>query len=92
MSVRQTDGTMARTWTPDVAKWRANVRRLQGQELFEAQQIQGEATHEAVGRYRSGLARKHRFVKSDGTILDIVSIDNVEDRNVTLKVRCKQRL
>lgn len=81
---------MQTTVTVDVTKWRANVKRLQGQELWEAQQIQGGATHEVIGRYRSGMNRKQRLIKPDGTVLDIVSVDNVEDRNVTLKVRCKE--
>lgn len=82
---------MATTVVVATTKWRANVKRLQGQELFEAEQIQGSATHEVRGRYRSGMTRKQRLIKPDGTILDIVSVDNVEDRNVTLIVRCKER-
>lgn len=89
-AVRQSDGTVTRDWIADVTKWRANVRQLQGQELYEAQQIQGNATHEVTGRYYPGLHRKQRFVKPDGTVLNIVSVNNVEDRNITHIVRCKE--
>lgn len=91
-STRQSDGTMKTEWTADPIKWRVSLKQLQGQELFEAQQMHGEATHELVGRYRSGLSRKDRFVKPDGATLNIVSLNNVEDRAIMLKVRCKEQV
>lgn len=88
--VRVPGGTITRSWTADPIKWPAHVRMLQGQELFEAQQIKGNATHEVTGRYRAGLDRKQRFVKPDGMVLNIVSINNVEERNITHTIRCKE--
>lgn len=90
-SVRQSDGTMKGVWTADPIKWRANVKQLQGQELFNAQQIQGSATHEVRGRYRPGLVREQRFIKPNGDVLNIISVNDVEDRNLTHIVRCRER-
>lgn len=91
-SVRTSGGTTSKPdWVPDVIKWPANIKQVQGEELFEAEQIEGMDTYMVTGRYRPGLTRRHRFRRPDGTILNILSVNNVEERNVTMIVRCREK-
>lgn len=87
--VRATDGTHTRPATPDVVPWRVAIRQLNGQERFEAQQIQADATHEIKGRYYSGLTPKHRL-KFGARTFNIVSVNNVEEANINHELRCRE--
>lgn len=86
---RQTGGTGTHTWTPAAVPWRASIRQLRAQERVEAQQIQGEATHEVKGRYYRGLTSQHRLIFGD-RVFNIVSVDNVEEANVNHALRCME--
>lgn len=86
---RQPDFTNKAVWTADPVAWRASIRQLNGQERFEAQQIQADATHEIKGRYYPELTPKHRLRFGSRTF-NIVSVNNVEEANVNHELRCRE--
>ena len=76
------------TWS-DVADVWASVHPLSGRELFNAQQVQPDITHEVKLRYYGALTAKHRFLH-DGRALNIESVADTNERNVEHVCACRE--
>jgi len=65
-------------------------RQLRGEEVVLARQIDPTATHEIEMDFNSQIVEGARLLVAGSTseILNIVSVDNVEDRNRTAVVLC----
>ena len=88
-TVRKTDGTYTKPTASAALRWRVAIRQLRGQERFEAQQIQADATHEVKGRYYPGLTTKHTLQFGARTF-NIVSVNNVEEANINHVLQCRE--
>lgn len=80
-------------WENLVENVNANVAKLTGQELFEARQLHAESTYRIITRYVKNLhlTPKHRIVFGEKQF-DILSIINLEERNLIFEIMAKERL
>lgn len=81
-------GGLTITWTPLTVLW-ASVAPQTGRETIAARQVTPAMTHLVRLRYYAGLTTKHRVVL-DGRALDILAIQNVEERNRELVLSCQE--
>lgn len=81
-------GASTQTWKRVATVW-ADVRPLSGREYFSAQQVQSEVTTQIWLRYLDGIMPTMR-VKFGKRTLDIVSVLNTQERNVSLQLMCKE--
>lgn len=78
-----------------VTKWRtlatvwADVRPISGREYFSAQQVQSEITTQIWLRHLDGVLPTMR-VKFGSRTLEIVSVLNTQERNISLQLMCKE--
>jgi len=85
----QDDGSAPEVWS-DVDEVWASVRPLRGSEFFEAQQMKASADHMVELRHYAGLRpQKHRFV-FEGRVLNIVSVRNLDERDVAHECLCRE--
>lgn len=82
-------GAEVKTWR-DFAKVSASIKPLSGKELFNVQQLHAEATVKVVIRYIEGLNTSMRLLFKD-MVYDILSISNIEERNISQHLLCKER-
>jgi SPP1 family predicted phage head-tail adaptor len=82
------DGTVTESWTSAGTR-RALIAPLRGREFFEAAQLGADVTHKVTMRYMSGLTPRHRLTFG-GRTLQIVSVLNIEERDRTMQVMCKE--
>jgi SPP1 family predicted phage head-tail adaptor len=68
-------------------------RQLRGEEAILARQIDARATHEVEVDYDSRINERGRLLVEGSTaeILEIVAVDNVEDRNRTVRLTCGEQ-
>jgi SPP1 family predicted phage head-tail adaptor len=83
-------GVASEIWT-DFATVYADVEPLQGRELYQAQQINDELTHQITMRYYPGVASTMR-VKYGTRILLIESIIDTEEGHRQLLLICKEQV
>jgi SPP1 family predicted phage head-tail adaptor len=76
---------------PLFAASRASVEPLTGNELFQARQLHAEVTHKVIARYVAGIVPTHRIVFGSRAF-DILSIRNIEERNLLLEIMAKERV
>lgn len=81
-------GGAVTTWKNVATVW-ADVRPLSGREYFSAQQVQSEVTTQIWLRYLDGIMPTMR-VKFGKRTLEIVSVLNMQERNVSLQLMCKE--
>lgn len=81
-------GAAVTTWKNVATVW-ADVRPLSGHEYFSAQQVQSEVTTQIWLRYLDGIMPTMR-VKLGKRTLEIVSVLNMQERNVSLQLMCKE--
>ena len=81
-------GASTQTWKRVATVW-ADVRPLSGREYFSAQQVQSEVTTQIWLRYLDGIMPTMR-VKLGKRALEIVSVLNTQERNVSLQLMCKE--
>lgn len=81
-------GAAVTTWKNVATVW-ADVRPLSGREYFSAQQVQSEVTTQIWLRYLDGIMPTMR-VKFGKRTLEIVSVLNTQERNVSLRLMCKE--
>ncbi len=74
---RADDGGIIRGWTTDTTRW-AEIKPLQGRELFEQQQVDSRLTHRIEMRYVAGLTSDQRLVEGS-RIFNIHSVTNVKE-------------
>jgi SPP1 family predicted phage head-tail adaptor len=76
----------------DVATVWARLRPLSGRELYYAQQMHAQTTHEVVTRWRPGIKPTGRFTVADGSdpvrVLNILGIADFESRRIELTISC----
>jgi len=84
------NGDVAPTYTY-IDKRKAWVRGLTGREFMAAQQTGSDVTNKVTMRYYEGLTPEHRFLV-DGRTLEILSVLNVDERNKTMDVMCKENV
>lgn len=83
----QPDGTYAKSWSSEGRH--ASIEPLSGRELFEAQQMKGEATHKVTMRHYAGLTPEHR-IKFNGRTFNVVGVQNIEERGTMTVAYCKE--
>lgn len=84
--VRNEVGEEEQTWTTIAQLW-AGVKPLSGRELWNAQQVQPDVTHEVSMRFYPGVTPKMR-IKFRTRILNIVSAVNVDENDTELRLVC----
>lgn len=64
------------------------MRQLKGEEAILARQINPVITHEIEMDHRTEIVEEARFLVAGSTsqVLNVISIDNVEDRDRTMRV------
>lgn len=81
-------GAVVPTWKNVATVW-ADVSPISGREYFSAQQVQSEVTTQIWMRYLAGVIPTMR-VKFGKRYLEIVSVMNTQERNVSLQLMCKE--
>jgi SPP1 family predicted phage head-tail adaptor len=81
-AAQNTFGEEEPRWVTVATRW-ASIDPLSGRELFAAQQIYAEATHQVRLRYLADLTPKMRLTYR-GRVFDIQSIRNPEERRELL--------
>ncbi len=61
------------SFSPRGSRW-ARFEPLAGRELWQARQVQADATHRVTLRYFAGLAPAWRLVKDDGRVFQVLSV------------------
>ena len=88
-----TYGQPVQSWV-DLATFWAEVRPLRGSELLNVKQSWATASHFVNFRYMGSMVRpnpRQRFkLTKDGRILNILNINNVEERNRAYEVTCEE--
>jgi len=83
-------------WTTFAANVRAKITALQGRELYKAQQMVGEVTHNIQIRWQSGIdsSMSVQFAGPDGTenrYFKIEAVLNPTERTKELNLLCVER-
>jgi SPP1 family predicted phage head-tail adaptor len=78
------------TWLPVATRW-ACITPLTGRELWNAQQVQPDVTHNVSLRYMRGITPKMR-INYGGRILQILSVITVDENATELRLVCMERL
>lgn len=81
-------GATITKWKSVATVW-AEVKPLSGREYFSAQQVQSEITTQIWLRHLDGIEPSMR-VKFGKRFLEIVSVLNTQERNVSLQLMCKE--
>jgi SPP1 family predicted phage head-tail adaptor len=68
---------------------KAAIQPLGGNELLLANQAQSGVTLRVLIRYRSDIEPTH-WIERNGRRCDIISIANVDERNVSMELHCKE--
>lgn len=81
-------GASTQTWKRVATVW-ADVRPLSGREYFSAQQVQSEVTTQIWLRHIEGIkpTMKVKFGKRE---FEILSVLNIQERDVSLQLMCKE--
>jgi SPP1 family predicted phage head-tail adaptor len=96
------DGTAANDlgglsgWTTFASNVRCSITALQGRELYKAQQMVGEVTHQIKMRWLAGVNSdmSMQFAGPDGTenrYFKIQSVSNPDERTKELHLLCIER-
>lgn len=83
-----TSGDLSPTSWTTFASTYVEIRPLTGRDLWNAQQIQPDMTHQITCRYVPGVTSSMRVVA--GTrVFDVVEPpENIEERNIVLQLMC----
>lgn len=76
-------GESVSSWVDYVTLW-ANIKHLRGQELFLSEQVYNKEVFRIQTRYYSGIDTKMR-ISYDSKIFNITSINNINEKNITLE-------
>lgn len=85
---RGTAGQEVETWADTATKW-ASIEPLTGREYWQAQQINAEMTSKITIRYYFGLTTTNR-IKFGTRCFDILSVQNIKERNEFMVLMCKE--
>ncbi len=67
----------------------ASIKPLSGKEYIHAQQQQAEVSHKVTIRYHASVTEKHR-VYFGSRVLEIVFINDIDERNHFQEMLCKE--
>jgi|WetSurMetagenome_2_1015567.scaffolds.fasta_scaffold787891_2 SPP1 family predicted phage head-tail adaptor len=83
-------GSFTNTWSSEGVEW-TDIRPINSwdAEKLQAMKIQTETTHKCTMRYHAGLLPTWR-VKYGTRYFSIVSIANIEERNITHELYCRE--
>ena len=81
-------GGGVKLWEKYADVW-AYIKPTSGREALFGMQLEHVITHDVFIRYRSGVVASDKLVYNDREF-NIVSIINVEERNVWLRLRCEE--
>lgn len=83
---RDAQGGVTYNWTNDQTRW-AEVRPLEGRELWQARQAQMQATLRCSMRHYAGLTTQHRMIFGS-RVLNIESVTNIGERDIETVALC----
>jgi len=83
-------GQITQSWVTLVTVF-ASILPVGGIESKKYFRIIGEETHNVIIRYYAGLTTKDRILYG-ARVLNILSIDNIDERNVQMNIKCKETL
>lgn len=66
----------------------AGIKTINGTERFDGANVGVSLTHEIVIRFRKGITSETWIELGDGTLLDIVDTENVDEQNQFLVLAC----
>lgn len=81
-------GGYTETWK-DVATVWASLQPLSGREVIQSGQLQAQVPHRVRIRYRPGITAANRLTFK-GRTLEIISVANIDERNVELELLCQE--
>jgi len=81
-------GEVSETWSTLGQVW-AEVAPLSGRELFAAQQVEAQVSHQVTTRYRGDVTPNMRISHNSRT-LNIESVINPGERNRELQLLCTE--
>lgn len=81
-------GAESATWSTFSSVW-AKVSPLSGREMEHAQAIHSDTTHQVTIRYLAGVTPEMR-IQHDSRTLEILSVRNIDERNIQLGLLCRE--
>lgn len=81
-------GSQTHTWSTATTLW-AQVKPISGTEFQRGESQTAELTHIVTCRYRSAIAPDARFTWGSRT-LEIVSVLNLDERNIWCECTCRE--
>ena len=81
---------LGRTITNIIEPWWCKVTTVSGVYIFDSSNIEQVITHDFQGRYQSGIDRD-MVIEWSGEYYKIISVENFENRNEFLRLRCTIR-
>lgn len=88
MTVPDGMGGRSVDWVDEFTTW-GSIRPARAQEIFTAQQIEHEITHEIKMRYRTGISPQMRIV-FEGRVFDITSLLNTVEADKELRIMVRE--
>jgi len=79
-------GEVSRSWSTSTTRW-ASIKATAHREEERNRQIEDRATHWVTMRHVDGLSPNDRL-KYGSRVFNILSVDNVEERDRKMLVRC----
>ena len=83
-------GKVTATWETTSTVW-GSVSPLSGRELFQAQQVRPDVTHQVVIRGKVTLTPKQRLKLGD-RILHIEAVFDIDERRIEKRVLCTEKI
>lgn len=80
-------GQMTLSWS-EVSSVYVQAQRLSGRDLWNAQQVQPDATHEVTSRYVPGVTADMRIKLGERTLNIASPPEDVGERRILLKMLC----
>lgn len=85
---RDSYGAEIENWISVATVW-ASVEPISGKEYFASKQINAEVTTTITMRYHVGISPAMRVIFKE-RIFEILSVINLEERNIALVLMCKE--
>lgn len=77
-------------FAPAIQRW-AKVKTIAGKTIFTSANVDVALTHEITIRFDSSVTAETWLELLDGTFLDIVATEDLEERHQYLVLRCTER-
>lgn len=81
-------GEIVSEWAVFKAAW-ANISPVSGRDFFKAETVNSEVTHKVLVRHILGLQPSMR-IKYGNRFFSIISILNLQERNMLLQIMCRE--